>query len=583
MSNQYVVDFYNTLSSRYAADRISMSHGDWMCANTSLQGKKFSFARYPFQKAIADDMHPNLDCIKPSQVGLSEVQIRKVLTILARNPGKTAIFTLPNDKMFERMSTTRIKPLVEEERVFNMSGGAGGSKPVRSKGLLQIGKSFLFVTGATEGDATSISADIVFNDEVDLTDQTMLALFNSRLQNSDWKINQRFSTPTFEGYGVDRGYQASDQHEYLCKCPHCNHWQLPLFDKKFVDIPGMPDSLDLTEIDESLIDAGTINLLDAQVVCEKCRMPLDLGNTEYRHWVAKYPNRTHARGYRVNPFSTDRLSVEYIVAQLFKYKQRDFIRGWYNTVLGLPYNAGDVRLSDADIDACFTERMLVRKSSKTVPAWIGVDLGTTCHITVGEGYSLDAIEVCEFITVPAGRLLEEIARILGEYMVIGGTGDRFPYTPTANDMFRLSAGRILPLEYRGQKEINLLEDANENVMYGQANRTILIDEVVKAIRRGKIKFSGYGTQRSIIKEHLKDMVRDETPEQEAVWRKLSGNDHYFHSLGFMLAAVKIHTSSTLIASDNRSSLLIAGVDMNQKGSPVIYVEGKHKTNLIYGR
>lgn len=55
MSNQYVVDFYNTLSSRYAADRISMSHGDWMCENTHLQGKKFSFARYPFQKAIADD------------------------------------------------------------------------------------------------------------------------------------------------------------------------------------------------------------------------------------------------------------------------------------------------------------------------------------------------------------------------------------------------------------------------------------------------------------------------------------------------------------------------------------------------
>ncbi|MEN7527864.1 phage terminase large subunit family protein [Cupriavidus sp. DL-D2] len=580
MSNPYVVDFYNTLSSRYAADRISMSHGDWMCANTSLQGKKFSFARYPFQKAIADDMHPNLDCIKPSQVGLSEVQIRKVLTILARHPGKTAIFTLPNDKMFERMSTTRIKPLVEEERVFNMAGG--GTKPVRSKGLMQIGKSFLFVTGATEGDATSISADIVFNDEVDLTDQTMLALFNSRLQNSDWKINQRFSTPTFEGYGVDRGFQASDQHEYLCKCPHCNHWQLPVFEKKFVDIPGMPDNLELVEIDESLIDAGTINLLDAQVVCEKCRMPLDLGNTEHRAWVAKFPNRTHARGYRVNPFSTDRLSVEYIIAQLFKYKQRDFIRGWYNTVLGLPFNAGDVRLSDADIDACFTERMLIRKSSKTVPAWIGVDLGTTCHITVGEGYSVDTIEVVEFITVPSGRLLEEIKRILEEYMVIGGTADRFPYTPTANDMFHLSAGRVIPLEYRGQKEVNLVEDVNENVMYGQANRTILIDEVARVVRRGKIRFSGYGTQRSIIKEHLKDMVRDESPEQEAVWRKLSGNDHYFHSLGFMLAAVKIHTSSTIIASDNRSSVLVMGIDLNQNGS-AIYVEGKQKSNLIYGR
>ncbi|WP_204307082.1 hypothetical protein, partial [Klebsiella aerogenes] len=72
---------------------------------------------------------------------------------------------------------------------------------------------FGYITGTTEGEATSISADILMEDEVDLADQSMRSLFQSRLQGSLWKITQRFSTPTYLGYGIDAAYQASDKHE----------------------------------------------------------------------------------------------------------------------------------------------------------------------------------------------------------------------------------------------------------------------------------------------------------------------------------------------------------------------------------
>lgn len=581
MANKYIDDFLSTLKNRYNLDSKSMSWGDWICANTRMKGRPFTFDRYPFQKQIADDPHPNLDCIKPSQVGLSEVQIRKSLCFLARNRGTTLIFTLPNEKMFKRMSQTRIMPLVEEEKAFNLDGY---DKPTRSMGLMQVNDSYLYVTGSTEGDATSISADAVMNDEVDLTDQSMLALFNSRLQNSDHKINQRFSTPTFHNYGVDQGYQASDQHEYMIKCQCCNHWQVPVFTRDFVHIPGLPDEVEfLHQIDDKIIDDYGLDLINASVNCEKCHMPLDLSASEYREWVPKFPSRTHARGYRVRPFSTHRLSVEYIVSQLLRYKRKDFLRGWYNTVLGEPYTDGNARLSDVDIEACFTGQAMPTSGNGWEPAYIGLDMGQTCHLTVGIGTDINNITVVLFEAVPVDRLIQRIEDVLHTYNIVGGMVDRHPYTPTSKALFALSGGRILPAEYRGSKEINIIEEADGEHRYCQVNRTMLIDEVARVVRNHRIQFGGYGMQKGIIAEHLKDMVRDEQPEKEAQWVKLTGNDHYFHSLGFMLSAVKLSVGRYGSNAEHRQMVGLVAADIG--GAKEINIYGSktfNKGGLIYG-
>lgn len=564
MSNPYVEELLRRIENRYAIDAVDMPMGEWLCKNTTLNSRPFSFARYPFQRRIADDMHPNMDVIKPSQVGLSEIQIRKSLGFIARNRGTTLIFTMPNEKMFKRMSTTRIKPLVEDEKVFNLDTRSG-EKPTRSMGLYQVGTSFMFVTGATEGDATSISADAVMNDEVDLTDQAMLALFNSRLQNSDWKLNQRFSTPTFKGFGVDKGFQISDQHSYLCKCDACNHWNAPVFRPQFVHIPGLPSDLnELTEIDEQLIDTGRIDLVNSYVKCEKCSAPLDLGREENREWVPKYPSRTHHRGFQVSPFSTSRLGVDYIVSQLLRYKSRDYLRGWYNTVLGEAFTDGNSRLSDADITACFTGQMSQPEVDKTAPTWLGIDMGQTCHIIVAQGNSAEKMNAVLFEEVPVKELPYRVKDLMATFNVVGGACDRHPYTPTAEEIHEISEGKIVPVEYRGQKEVNLVKDqVTEKVTHAQMNRTKMIDVAAAAVRRKKIRFSGYGNQQALITEHLKDMVRDETPETEAKWVKLNGNDHFFHALAFLLGSVKLKETQNHLFNDPRGVVAVMGVEMQK--------------------
>lgn len=310
MSNPHVQELLRLMRNRYDIDRDTMSYGDWICANTTLKTRKFSFSKYPMQKQIADDMSQMLSCMKISQVGLTEVQIRKMLAFLKRNYGTVGIFTFPDDDMRKRNSQQRIGPVIED-KVFNLNNDI--EKPIRSIQLYQIGSSFLNVVGNKEGDATSTSADIMFQDEVDLSDQAMLALFNSRVQGSDWKIVQKFSTPTYTGFGIDAEYTLSDQKIYMVKCDSCNYWQHPLFTPEWVKIPGLShDVNNLLEIDQNMIDSMNMDLLNAEVVCCKCGAPLDLGRAENRSWVAKYPSRKHHSGYRINPFTVSTLNVAYL-------------------------------------------------------------------------------------------------------------------------------------------------------------------------------------------------------------------------------------------------------------------------------
>src|SRR3546814_7837293 len=90
--------------------------------------------------------------------------------------------------MFKKIYSSRMKPILETDSIFNPSG----EKPVRSSSLIQIRDSFGYIVGNTEGEATSIDADFLLHDELDLSDETMITLFQSRMQNSELKTPQSF-------------------------------------------------------------------------------------------------------------------------------------------------------------------------------------------------------------------------------------------------------------------------------------------------------------------------------------------------------------------------------------------------------
>jgi len=536
MENQYTKELTRMAEQKFEASMDQTLLSEWLCKKTKLKGKSFSFDKYPMQRALVDDPHPNAVTIKPSQVGVSEVYQRVALAMLARSQNRKGIYAYPDDEMRKKNVQTRVQPLFESTAAFNL----GRSDAISSIQLMQLGESFLYMTGAKVGDATSTDADFVFLDEYDLHDMSIAALFQSRLQNSDWKIKRYFSTPTYSQYGVSALYDISDQMSYMIKCESCNHWQFPMFTQEWVHIPGLPSDLnDLKEIDQGFIDRYSLDLPGSYVCCSKCRSKLNLGIESNRAWVAKYPSRTSMRGRKINCFSVGTRPVEDIIGELLIYKMNDFLRGFDNSVLGEAVDGSQNRLSESDILDCIHDSA-VPNIDKVAPTWLGLDMGHTVHLVVGQGHSTKEVKIVRAMKVPLDQIREVIVDLCKIYNVIGGMVDRHPESQTAKDLWELTGHKVVPAEYRGTVEIaaKMVVGSDIDVEYVQVDRTTLLDEAARAIRKRYVSFNGYEGNSDEIKTHFRNMVREETPEKPAVWKKLNPNDHFFHATGFMLTAMK---------------------------------------------
>lgn len=549
--------YLQSLVEKLKEQRTDTDMAEWVCNNTTIAGKPFSFSGYSYQRDIINDMHPNLCCKKLSQVGITEIQLRKMLGFMVMNPGTRVLYTFPTSTLKDNNSKTRIRPLVDAD--FPDEGP--GSKLVRNNDIIQIGNSFLYISNGSESDVTSTPADMVLNDEIDLGDSDFYSLVNSRLQNSTWKIKQSFSTPTFSGFGVSLEYQNSDQREYFIKCPHCGHWYVPMYDLNSVYIPGLPKYIQkLTDIREEV--AIDLDLDNAYVMCEKCNKPLNISDDSVREWVATYPSRVHSRGYQIRPFSTNRLSIKYLVMTIADCIKKGKIRRAYNTVLGEEYTEGDVRIDEAAIRNCFKSR-LVPEVPKDRPCYIGIDEGLVCHIVIyTEGAAL------EFVRTSYENLINKIKELDEKYNIVAGAIDRYPYTPLSNDVRDMTNGRIQPVVYGVGKIAEPKAEADKTVSYYNCNRTMALDEVKSAVTKGEIEFFGYLDQEDIIVEHLRDMVREEKEgEKQPEWRKLNGNDHFFHALSYAMLAKHIHYIATWNPnSEIRSIINLTGPKESSKSN-----------------
>src|SRR3546814_12726584 len=122
---------------------------EWIEANTTLKRRQFNYNRYPFQRAIADDMHPSMYVKKISQIGLTEISIRKFLAMLTRNTALKGIYTLPTEAMFKKIYSSRMKPILATDSNFNPPG----EKPVRHPPIIPTRKSLRLIVGTTQGKA----------------------------------------------------------------------------------------------------------------------------------------------------------------------------------------------------------------------------------------------------------------------------------------------------------------------------------------------------------------------------------------------------------------------------------------------
>ena len=520
----------------------------------------------------------------------TELQLRKALAFVARNPYRNLIYTMPNEDMRKRVAQNRLIPILSNDKIFH-TRNAEGKKSIRSIEITEVGTSQMLMFPANENAATSQPADVVFNDEIDLSDPQIIALFNSRLQGSDLKINQNFSTPTFEGLGISAMYDISDQHEYMFKCPHCGFYQLPDYTSQYHRIPGLPVDVavdSLLDFDPMWVEKYRLDLSEAYSVCVKCEKPVTYGDDVNHSWVPKNPHRT-VRGYKVSPFSTRSLDITYILETFLKYMALDNMKGFKNTVLGVTHESGDERLSESLLRSLFQQQHAYpnfENPSKEHPYFIGVDMGATCHITVSRAASPRKVEYVLFETVKLEKLLDRLKYLKEVFGITGGGGiDRLPMINDSNKVRDWSHFRIMPMQYGSRKGVMVhpVEDEYGALSYLEVSRTMHLDKLAESLRNGYATFSGFNNQKDTIIKHLRAMVRileedKNGMEKVPVWKKKDKNDHYFHALGYNYQAILQYYEgySYDAGQSQNSTILLFGLEENP-----FYQRGSH--TLLGGR
>lgn len=541
----------------------------WLGKNSFLEGKPFSFVDHEYQQVILRDKAKIKFCKKCSQIGISELSVRRAIAITQLYRDISCIYILPTATFAGTFSSTRFSSALENTPTAKENLYKTDSTSVKRF----VGENYLYMKGAsTSAQAISIPCDFLVVDEKDFCEsQDILSAFTSRMTHSKYKDQFHFSTPTVGGYGISEDFDGSMQFVEIQRCNHCNHTFIADY-YEHVKLPGFnvgnnkvkgPANVKKTDrilqefnfLNKELLTKFPIN--EAYLACPNCHKPCDQ-DIKYREFVCVNPDSNReTHGYQITPFSAPKqMPPSEMIKTSTGYKAvKDFV----NNCLGLEHDDSTTGLSETELKALFRSDI---NYPELPPYQIsGTDMGGTCaHFTAYPAPN-GHIRIMLAERIPLHKFNKRYLESLGQSNVVSSVIDLMPYT----DMVAAMQARCPSLfacvftRTRGVELYNIREkEEDENkASYGvrqiNAKKNALFDFMVNMIREGQISFapSTFQEKDTIIK-HLMDMKRIEIKnldgEKEYVWRKSSkGLDHYFHALAYLVLANFLKGLSTGLA------------------------------------
>lgn len=508
----------------------------WIAENTYLGGNPFSFSGHEYQERILNDTSRDIVIRKCSQVGISELAVRRSLALCGMIRNFTCIYTLPTAHFAATLMKTRVNPVIQSSPYLRELVSDIDNVEVK-----QIGGSFLYLKGSASGNAPiSIPCDCLVHDERDFSDPLILSQYTSRLSHSKHKMRFNLSTPTLPGKGIDHDFSRSRRHFMFVKCSCCGHHFVPSY-YDHVRIPGFNGEL----LDISKRNLHTTKFTEAFVECPNCGGKPSL-LPDYREWVLENPDDNHvAAGFQVSPFDAPTIvSPAYLVEASTNYSaQADFV----NFALGLPFFSSEAVLAPEEIRACITRERFVGGAHV-----MGVDLGKTCHIVVASVSWDGALQIVHTEEVMLQKLRERYTDLRIKYRVRSAVIDSLPYTDTVLALQAIDQN-LWASVYTQSRGVDLFtvkqrdEDAESGIQQlRQINvaRDRTFDALMAFIRSGQFsKFSDDNDD--IFVAHCTDMrrVKDWNPvrsEMAFKWVKSEdGEDHFWFALSYAFLAKHI--------------------------------------------
>lgn len=512
----------------------------WIETNTYINGKNFSFAGHEYQKRILEEEAQEIIIRKSAQTGISELSMRMSLGLVMIMPGSFRVgYTFPTATFASNYSKTRFASIINTSPLLRDSMSSDDIDSADTK-TFGVGKEIYFKGAATGNAAISTTLDMLFHDELDFSDQEIIGDYHSRLIHSLYKWKVKLSTPTFPGGPIDEAFKASNRWWNMCRCHHCSHTFVPDY-YDHVKIPGYDGHLD--EITKE--NLHTIRYRDAQMLCPACFRPVSLA-PEHRIWVCENPDDDYiATGFQVQPFDaptivtlTDLVIASTSYANKSKFKQFS---------LGKPAEDAESGLTEEDLNKAGVDMIV----SPFTTHCMGIDLGLTCHFTIGCEGPDGKIGVVHRERVPLSRFRERYWALKAEYRVSIVVSDIQPYTDLIMSMSGEDAN-LYGASYVTRNGLELFdvkvkEEDPDAALLGvkqvHVNRNAMFDHILAEFRAGNV-WVAKGADWDTFKAHLQDMKRASATlrngEFTSHWQKSAkGNDHYHHSMLYLFVACKM--------------------------------------------
>lgn len=532
MFNEHLQRVKDALANTYTLANLSA----WIEKNTYHENKRFSYKYREYQPLVIDEPTKTVFVVKCAQVGLSEIFARWILATVTTQENFTAIYTFPAATDAELFTKSRLNPIISSSKAIQHSI----SKVVDSVDLKQFGQnSFLYTRGTySETGALSVPADLIVHDEYDRSNMDNISAYVSRLQAKPTKMRRIFSTPTVAKYGIDLESRTSKRKKQMWSCSHCNHKFIPSYHSDIV-IPGYYDDKKLL----NKANIGATRWKEAKLLCPKCGKSPNPGLAN-REWVIENPSEPHeSLTYFISPFcAPEIITPSYLVEVSTQFaKWSEFV----NQALGETAENAEDTLSEEDIRNSLRPGDMYSSDLH----FMGMDLGLTCHITIGrivEGKLLVVHRESVFYTGVEKRRVE----LCLKYNVLVSVHDLFPYTDIVTRIVNSdpNAFGAIYIEKKSSEthtikdQIADPEEGKLNVRSAMVNRNVAFDELMGEFKRKNVVVQASEKDEEFV-AHLRSMKRiqkfTKTQEMKYVWEKTDGIDHYHHSLLYLYIATKL--------------------------------------------
>jgi len=504
--------------------------------------RDFEFHDHRFLVDYLTNFSKRIVIRKCTQVGFSLATLLKLLYLAdTKTHPVSVLYTLPTDPDTKDFVRTKFDPLVFNSLLKEHAEGVNRKEKVYSIKLKKIkGSNFYFRGARSLMRALSISADIWVGDEIDYQSEIISDAFEERLKGSQslgmiWQI----SNPSYEGVGISKLYEESNQNEWWIRCPYCNKYQRLTW----------PESVDL----ESKI-----------FICKNCKRKLERNTRARGIWRPKYPDR-ETEGYAIS-----RLMAPWIPASdIIKSYETKTPKHFSQFVLGEPFRGNQA----VEVRKKF-RKYKTKFVSSTGTRIVGIDQGDSFHVTSAI-LKNDILVHSKFAVVSELQDLSDLLTSLAPDFVVM---DALPNKHTArflqNHYGRKKFFLALERDWRQQKHGQFFEfDRKQGVVH--ADRTEIIDAFFDLLENSKIRIYDKSGMLEDVKKHLGGVVPD-TREINGLSRRIykkTGINDFLFAMTFALLGVlhyKPNFASPKVLDKKNDDVKVKGTKDHSFGSDPLF-------------